>query len=74
MNYILQFKVCKEDDGYSASAMGYPIFTQGDTFEELVKNIQEATSLYFEDEQDEDIPDYTKVPLLLNFELPPVHA
>ena len=38
-----------EEGGYFARALGYSIFTQGDTWEELRANVLEATSLFFED-------------------------
>lgn len=38
-----------EEGGYYARALGYPIFTQADTWEDLRANVLEATSLHFED-------------------------
>jgi len=38
-----------EEGGYYARALGYAIFTQADTWDELRKNAIEATSLHFED-------------------------
>lgn len=38
-----------EDGGYCARALGYPIFTEADNWEELRANILEATTLHFED-------------------------
>ena len=38
-----------EEGGYCARALGYSIFTQGDTWDELRANVLEATSLHFED-------------------------
>jgi len=43
-----------EDDpegGYVARAIGEPIFTQGETLEELRKMVQDAVQCHFEDEQ-----------------------
>ena len=34
---------------WCARALGEGIFTQGDTLDELMENIQEAASLYFEE-------------------------
>lgn len=40
------------DGGYSVSVPALPgCFSQGDTFEEAKKNIQEAIELYLEDEK-----------------------
>ena len=46
----IHFDCQREDVGYSAKAVGFPIVTQGDTFEELEQNIKEAIALHFEDE------------------------
>ncbi len=37
------------DGGFSASALGYGIHTQGDTVEELRANVKEATDCYFDE-------------------------
>jgi len=42
----------EEDGGYSVSVPSLPgCFSQGDTFEEALKNIREAIDLYLEDEK-----------------------
>jgi len=38
-----------EEGGFTARALGYAIFTEGDTWEELRANVKEAASLHFED-------------------------
>lgn len=38
------------DSGYSASAIGYGIHTQGETIEEIRENVQEAFECYFDGE------------------------
>ena len=40
----------EEDGGYSASAIGYGIYTQGETIEEIRENVQEAFECYFDGE------------------------
>ena len=37
------------DGGYSASALGFCIHTQGDTLDELRRNVREAVDCYFDD-------------------------
>ncbi len=37
------------DGGYSASALGYGIHTQGDCIEELRGNVREAVDCYFDE-------------------------
>src|SRR6266852_4228647 len=38
-----------DEGGYCARALGAPIFTEADTWEELRKNVLEAVSLHFEE-------------------------
>lgn len=38
-----------EDGGFYARALGYAVFTEADTWEELRANLLEAVSLHFED-------------------------
>lgn len=38
-----------EEGGYCARALGYAIFTEADSWEELRGNVLEATALHFED-------------------------
>jgi len=46
------FSVSQESDGgYVAECLSYDIFTQGNTWEELRRNVQEAVSAYFFDQQ-----------------------
>ena len=40
------------DGGYSASALGFGIHTQGDTMDDLRHNVQEAVDCYFDDGTD----------------------
>ena len=48
-NVILQ----QEDGGYNVSVPSLPgCFSQGDNFEDAIKNIKEAIELYLEDEDD----------------------
>jgi predicted RNase H-like HicB family nuclease len=39
-----------EEGGYTARALGYSIFTEAETWEELRENVREAAALHFEDE------------------------
>jgi len=41
-----------EEGGYTARALGYSIFTEAETWEELRGNVLEAASLHFEDESE----------------------
>lgn len=39
-----------EEGGYTAQAVGHPIFTEADNWEQLRANALEAATLHFEDE------------------------
>jgi len=39
------------EGGYEAKALGYPIFTEADSYEELKKMVQNAVSCHFEKTQ-----------------------
>jgi predicted RNase H-like HicB family nuclease len=39
------------EGGYNAKAIGESIFTQGDTLEEIKKNIKEAVECHFEEDR-----------------------
>ena len=44
------------DGGYSASALGFGIHTQGDTLDELRRNVREAVDCYFDENMDRPRP------------------
>ena len=50
-NSEIIFEVSEDeiDGGFSASALGYGIHTQGDTIEELRVNVKEAVDCYFDE-------------------------
>jgi predicted RNase H-like HicB family nuclease len=72
MKNIIQFNIEKNDDNsFTASAVGHFIVTQGETFDELMKNIEEATALYVEGEDLASLGLASSRPsLLANFEIP----
>ncbi|MFH1288436.1 MAG: 2-oxoisovalerate dehydrogenase [bacterium] len=39
------------DGGYTAKALGHPIFTEGETLEEVKKNIKDALHCHFDNEE-----------------------
>ena len=41
------FNVQKEECGFSAKAVDYPIFTQGDSLDDLLVNIRESLACHF---------------------------
>jgi predicted RNase H-like HicB family nuclease len=49
---IIQFSIQKDEtSGYTAAAFGYPIYTQGETFDEVVSNIKEAVECHFKEKK-----------------------
>ena len=40
------------DGGYSASALGFGIHTEGETLDELHRNVREAVDCYFDESMD----------------------
>ncbi len=46
---IFEVSEDEADGGYSASALGYGIHTEGETLEELRQNVKEAVECYFDD-------------------------
>ncbi len=71
MKNIIHFVIEKGQDGhYVASAANFPIVTQAKNLEGLVKNISEATELYFE-EAKADQKSISRTPsIFINYELP----
>jgi len=48
MNEIIFIVEESSEGGFEAKALGYAIFTEGDTIEELKQNIREAIHCHFE--------------------------
>lgn len=46
---VFQVTEDEADGGYTASALGYGIHTQGDSIEEIRRNVKEAVECYFDD-------------------------
>ncbi len=46
---IFSVREDKIDGGYNAAALGFDIFTQGDSLEELRANIREAVDVFFDE-------------------------
>jgi len=47
---VLKMEAYHDGEFWCARGLGADIFTQGETLDELVTNIQEAVALHFEDE------------------------
>lgn len=66
---IIHFSVSKGEKNYIAHAIDFPIFTQATTLDKLVKNIQEATTLHFKDDNLSENGLNPKPSLFVNFEI-----
>jgi hypothetical protein len=47
---LVKFEVYKDGKHWCARGIGVDIFTQGKTLDELMRNINEAVALHFEDD------------------------
>ena len=52
MNEIIFIVEEGAESGYIAKALGYSIFTEGETIEELKENIKDALECHFENKSD----------------------
>ena len=46
---LVKFDIYRDDSFWCARGMGTDIFTQGKSFDELIKNIDEAVELHFKE-------------------------
>jgi len=71
MKNIIQFSIEKGQDGYyTASANDFAIVTQAKNFEDLMKNVREATELHFEETLDEEKSISRTPSIFINYEIP----
>ncbi|KKR91426.1 MAG: 2-oxoisovalerate dehydrogenase, E1 component beta subunit [Candidatus Falkowbacteria bacterium GW2011_GWA2_41_14] len=64
---IIQFFIqTAEESGYVAQAVGFSIYTEGETLDETVRNIKEATNCHFGKKED----CARSLPIMINFALP----
>lgn len=52
MNEIMFLIEDDPEGGYNAQALGYSIFTEGETVEEVKENITDALRCHFDDQKD----------------------
>lgn len=70
MKNIIQFSISKGEKYYIAHAIDFPIFTQAETLDALMGNIQEATDIHFSNEKLSENGLSQKPSLFVNFEIP----
>lgn len=64
--YSAVFEPDKEQGGYTVTIPSLPgCISEGDTFEQALKNIQEAAELYLEDMKESEIPE-EKTPIVVS--------
>lgn len=64
---IIQFFIQTDPEGgYTAQAVGYSIYTQGETLDETARNIKEAVECHFGEDKKKEI----STPIMVNFALP----
>jgi len=69
MKNIIHFLISEEEGVYTAEGVNVPIVTEGNNFEELKNNIQEAVELFFEDEDLASLGFGATPSILTNYEL-----
>lgn len=52
---MIKIEAYHDGEMWCARGLGVDVFTQGDTFDELLANIKEAVALHFEGEETPDI-------------------
>ncbi len=74
MKKIIKIEIYNDGEFYCARCIGFDIFTQGVTLDELVMNIKEAIALHFENEPSE-LAGYDRNPTLFSMmDLGEVHV
>lgn len=63
-----------EQSGFTAECLELPIVTQGMTLDEVVGNLREAITLHLEGEDLTQLGLAVNPPILVTFEMPPIHA
>ncbi len=72
MKKIIQARIFQGEKYYVAECLDLPVVTQGETLDEVSKNLQEAISLHLEDENLEELDLDSEPSVLVSFELDPV--
>lgn len=74
MKKIIQVHIYKGEKYYVAECLDLPVITQGNTLDELVKNLKEAVNLQLENENLEDYDLAPQPSILANLEIDQVYA
>jgi predicted RNase H-like HicB family nuclease len=71
---IKAFVSAGEKSGYVAECMDLPVVTQGDSLDDVVRNLREAIALHLEDEDMEALGFAPNPPIAVHLEMEPVRA
>ena len=63
-----------DETGYVAECLDLPVVTQGKSLDETAQNMREAIQLHLEGEDLQELGLAPNPPLLITFEMEPVHA
>lgn len=63
-----------EESGFVAECLELPIITQGATLDEVTRNLREAIALHLEGENPAELGLAPNAPILVNYEMAPLHA
>jgi len=64
---VIQFFIQNDPEGgYTAEAIGYSIYTQGETLDETVQHIKEAVNCHFSEEKITRL----SLPIMVSFAVP----
>ena len=74
MKKIIQVHISKGERYYVGECIDLPVVTQGETLDELARNLQEAFALHLEGEDLGELGLAPNPSVLVSFELEPVHA
>lgn len=75
MKKIIQAKIYKGETAYVGECLDIPVFTQGVTVDEVIRNLEEAIGLFFEDAIDREAYGIDQRPgVLVNFEIQPQYV
>ena len=63
-----------EEFGFVAECLEIPVVTQGDSLDEVTRNLQEAVSLHLEGEDLQELGFVPNPTILITFEIEPLRA
>ncbi len=70
MRYTIKVQIyVGEESGFVAECLDLPVVTQGQTLDEVVKNLREAIELHLEDEDLETLGFSPNPPIVMSYEM-----